>query len=162
MTVTTVKRSDFKTFLNTGTTETPVWSLIGEGITTGSINYNPQSSEEIYIHQDSGTTTIDGYKPTFPVEATAKKGDAAFDFVDAKRKARAVGGDAQAEIVNVWLYETEATGAWPAEKQNVNIQIDEFGGDGGQSAKINYTLNYMGDPVPGTFNPSTLAFVATP
>lgn len=156
-----VKRSEFKTFLNTGTILVPVWSLLGEGITTGAINYNPQTAEEVYIHQDSGTTSIESYKPTFPVEATAIAGDAAFDYVDDLRKSRAVLGDAETEIVNVWLYETPTSGAYPAEKQDVSIQIDSFGGDGGVATKINFTINFLGDPVAGTFNPTTLAFVAT-
>jgi hypothetical protein len=162
MTVSTVKRSAFKTFLNTGTTETPVWSLVGEGITTGTINYNPETSSETYIHQDSGVTMIDSYKPTMPIEATCKAGDTVFDFVDGKRQARAVLAAAQVEIVNVWLYEAEAGGAYPAERQAANLQIDSFGGDGGASAKISYTINFEGDPTIGTFNPSTLAFVANP
>lgn len=162
MTVATVKRSQFKTLLNTGTTGSPTWSLIGDGVTTGKINYNPQTSEEIYIHEDSGTTEVEGYKPTMPIEATAKKGDAAFDFIDTMRKARAVLADAHAEIVNVWLYETPAGGEYPAERQGVSVQVDDFGGDGGASAKLNYTLNYMGDPVEGTFNPTTGVFTPNP
>jgi hypothetical protein len=158
---TTVKRSEFKTFLNTGTLVTPVWSLIGDGVTAGSIAYNPQTAEEVYIHQDSGSTQIESYKPTMAIEATAKNGDAAFEFIDNLRKTRAVLSSAETEIVNVWLYETPTTGAYPAEKQSVAIQIDEFGGEGGQSAKINYTINFLGDPVVGTFNPTTSAFVAS-
>ncbi len=156
-----VKRSQFKTFLNTGTVAAPVWSLIGDGVTTGAINYNPQTVEETYIHQDSGNTEVESYKPNMPIEATAIKGDAAFDFVDAIRKARKILSDAHAEIVNVWLYETEVTGAWPAERQTVGIQVDDFGGDGGQAAKINFTINYLGDPVAGTFNPTTSTFTAS-
>ena len=157
----TVKRSQFKTFLNTGSIATPVWSLVGDGITTGAINYNPQTSEETYIHEDSGVTEIESYKPTMPVEATAKVGDVVFDYVDGKRRSRAVLGSAQTEVVNVWLYVAPVTGTYPAERQTVNISIDDFGGDGGQAAKINYTLNYVGDPRLGTFNPTTLAFVPT-
>lgn len=157
----TVKRSEFRTFLNTGTTVTPIWSLIGAGVTTGAINYNPQTVEEVYIHQDSGTTEIQSYKPSMPVEATAIKGDAAYDFVDTIRKSRKILTNAHAEVVNVWLYEAAVAGAYPAERQSVSIQIDDFGGDGGQAAKINYTINYLGDPVLGTFNPTTLAFVAS-
>lgn len=157
-----VKRSDIKHFLNTGTTETPVWSLVGDGVTTAAIQYNPQTTEETYIHQVTGTTMVESYKPTMPVEATAVKGDAAFDYVDNLRKTRAVLDEAKGEVVNVWLYETPTGSAYPAERQAVNISIEEFGGDGGQSGKISYTLNYVGDPVLGTFNPETLAFVATP
>lgn len=155
---TKVKRSQIKTFLNTTPDSTDTYVLIGDGITTGTINYNPQTLEETYIHEDSGTTEIESYRPTMPVEATAAKGDDAFDYIDALRKARAVLADAKTDIVNVWLYETEVTGEWPAEQQEVSIQIDSFGGDGGASAKINYTINFIGDPVSGMFNPTTGVF----
>lgn len=47
-----VKRSQLKTFLNTGTVAVPVWSLLGDGIVSAAINYNPQTSDETYIHED--------------------------------------------------------------------------------------------------------------
>lgn len=155
-----IKRSQVKTFLNTGTVAVPVWSLLGDGITTGAINYNPQTVDEVYIHQDSGVTEVESYKPTMPIEASAIKGDPAFDFVDTLRKNRAVLAASHSEIVNVWLYETETAGAYPAERQTVGIQIDDFGGDGGTTTKINFTINFQGDPVLGTFNPTTKAFTA--
>lgn len=157
-----VKRSEFRTFLNTGTTQAPVWSLLGDGITSAAINYNPQTTEETYIHQDSGVTEIESYRPTMPVEAKAVAGDEAFDFVDELRRARAVLDDAKTEIVNVWLYEAAVSGAYPAERQPASIQIDDFGGEGGQTTVINFTINYLGDPVQGTFNPTTGTFTATP
>lgn len=158
---TKVKRSQFRTFLNTGTLVTPVWSLIGDGVVTGTINYNPQTTEEVYIHQDSGSTSVEAYKPVMPIEATAINGNADFEFIDNLRKTRAVLTAAETEIVNVWMYETPTEGAYPAERQAVSIQIDDFGGDGGVATKINYTINFKGDAVLGTFNPTTLAFVAS-
>ena len=157
-----VKRSQVKTFLNTGTIAAPVWSLIGDGVATATINYNPQTVDETYIHQDSGNTEVESYKPTLPVEATAIEGDAVFEFIDGLRKSRAVLDAAHTEIVNVWLYETPVTGNYEAERQSISVQIDDFGGDGGVAAKINYTINYLGDPVLGTFNPTTLAFTPNP
>jgi hypothetical protein len=158
----TVKRSQFATFYNTGTSVTPVWSLIGDGITTAAINYNPQTSEEVYIHQDSGTTEIESYKPTMPLEAKCKAGDAVFDAIDDLRQSRAVLAGAQAEVLLVYLYETPAGGAYPAERQAVSVQIDDFGGDGGTANKINFTLNFRGDPVVGTFNPTSGTFTPNP
>lgn len=158
MTVATVKRSQFKTFINTTPSAAATYSLLGDGVTTSKINYNPQTVEEIYVHQDSGNTEVESYKPTMPVEATAKKGDGVFDFVDTIRKGRKVLADTHTDIINVWLYETPTVGAYPAEKQNVAIQVEDFGGDGGSSAKVNYTINYLGDPILGTFNPTTLAW----
>jgi hypothetical protein len=157
-----IKRSEFRTFLNVSATETADYALLGDGITSAAINYNPQTAEEVYIHQDSGTTEIESYRPTMPVEAKAIAGDEAFDFVDGLRKSRAVLDDAKTDIVNVWMYEAAVGGAYPAERQPVSIQIDDFGGDGGQTAVINFTINYLGDPTPGTFNPTTGTFTATP
>lgn len=162
MPVSTIKRLQFKTFLNTGTSVSPVWSLIGDGVTSAKISYNPKTSELIYIHQATGTTEIESYRPTLPIEAVARQGDLAFNFIDNLRVGRAVFDSAYAEIVNVWLYETPAGSVYPAERQSVSIQVEDFGGDGGTAVRINYTINYIGDPIVGTFNPTTLAFTANP
>ena len=157
-----IKRSQVKTFLQTATTPSVVLSLIGDGVTTGTINYNPEVTTETYIHEDNGTTSIERYAPTLPVEATAINGDAVFEYIDNLRKTRATLDDAETYIVNVWLYETPAsTDQYPAEKQAVSIQIDSFGGDGGVSAKINYTINFIGDPVAGSYDVSDGTFTAS-
>lgn len=154
-----VRRSQLAIFLDTsGSSETPEWSLIGNGVTEQTIAYNPQTSEEIYIHQDTGTTDVESYRPNIPTPMTAIKGDPVFDFVDGLRKSRAIGSDARASVCIVYLYETETSGAYPAEKNVCSIQIDDFGGAGGESATINFTINLIGDPVNGTFNPSTKTF----
>lgn len=157
-----IKRSQVKTFLQTATTPSVVLSLIGDGVTTGTINYNPEVTTETYIHEDNGTTSIERYAPTLPVEATAINGDAVFEYIDNLRKTRATLDSAETYIVNVWLYETPAsTDQYPAEKQAVSIQIDSFGGDGGVSAKINYTINFIGDPVAGSYDVSDGTFTAS-
>lgn len=152
-----VKRSEFRTFIDK-TPETSDWALIGEGVTSGEISYNPETSEEVYIHEDSGSTDVESYKPSMAIEAVAINGDDVFEFIDRLRKDRAVLSDAHTQIVNVWLYEEETGGEYPAELQDVAISIESFGGEGGESAKINYTIHFRGDPVSGTFNPSTLTW----
>jgi len=153
-----ISRSKIKTFLNVTPASTATYKLINDGVTTGKINMNPKTTEETYIGEDSATIMVESYAPTMPIEATAVAGDDVFDFVDNLRITRAVLDAAETDIVNVWLYETPSGASYPAEKQTVAIQIDDFGGDGGQAAKINYTINYVGDPVPGIFNVATSAF----
>jgi hypothetical protein len=155
-----IKRSLIKTFLNTGTLVSPTWVLIGDGVTTGKIAYNPKTLEETYISEESASISVDSYAPNNPIEMTAKHTDAAFVYIDALRKARKVLGDAETEIVNVWLYISPAGGYYLAEKQSVSLQIDDFGGDGGAAAKVNYTINFIGDPVIGAFNPTPTAVFA--
>ena len=156
---TKVKRSKLAIFLDTsGGEETAEWALIGDGVTKQTIAYNPQTSDEVYIHQDSGTTDVESYKPNIPTPMTAIKGDPVFDYVDGLRRARAIGADARTKICIVYLYDTETTGAYPAEQNDCSIQIDDFGGAGGESATINFTINLIGDAVVGTFNPTTKSF----
>ena len=153
-----IKRSEVMTFMNVNPSGSASYKLIGDGVTTGAIGYNPKTSEETYIHEDSATISVESYAPSMPVEAMAVSGDDVFEFVDALRVARAVLDEAETDIVNVWAYESGGPTAYPAEKQTVSIQIDEFGGDGGAAVKINYTINFIGDPIPGTFNANTSAF----
>jgi hypothetical protein len=153
-----IKRSEVQTFLNTTPTTTATYVLIGDGVVSGKIDYNPKVQDETYVHQDSATITVESYAPTMAVEQTCVSGDAAFEFIDGLRRTRAVLGDAETTIVNVWMYETGGPTAYPAEEQDVSISIDDFGGDGGQAVKINYTINYIGDPDSGTFNSSTKVF----
>ena len=156
---TKVKRSKLAIFLDTsGGEETAEWALIGNGVTEQTIAYNPTTSDEVYIHQDSGTVDVESYKPNIPTPMTAIKGDPVFDYVDGLRKTRAIGADARTKICIVYLYETETTGAYPAEQNECSIQIDDFGGAGGESATINFTINLIGDAVVGTFNPTTKSF----
>ncbi len=159
---TKIKRSQFATFLNTTPDSTATYNIIGDGVTTGTVNMNPEVTTETYIDSDTASTEIERYAPNIPIEASAKAGDAVFEFVDALRKDRAVLADAQTDIVNVWLYETPTLSEYPAEKQTVSIQVDSFGGDGGTAVKLNYTVNYIGDAVKGTFNPTTKAFTPNP
>ena len=156
-----IKRSQVMTFLNTTPLAAATYCLIGDGVVSGAIGYNPKVEEVTYIHEDSATITVEGYAPKLPVEAIAVSGDPVFEYIDGLRVARAVLSDAETDIVNVWAYEAGGPSAYPAEKQTVSIQIDEFGGDGGTSAKLNYTINFIGDPVVGTFNTSTKAFTAS-
>lgn len=153
-----IKRSLLATFLNTGTSESPTWSLIGDGVTEQTINYNPQTTDETYINQDSGDTDVESYKPTVPNNMTAIKGDEVFEYIDDIRINRKVLGDATTDILIVYLYKEATSGAYPAEKNRCSIQIDDFGGAGGESAKLNFTVNLQGDATHGTFDPSTKAF----
>ena len=71
---TKVKRSKLAIFLDTsGGEETAEWALIGNGVTEQTIAYNPTTSDEVYIHQDSGTVDVESYKPNIPTPMTAIK-----------------------------------------------------------------------------------------
>lgn len=154
-----IKRSKIAMFLNTAAVSgSPTWSLVGDGVTEQTIAYNPQTSDEVYIHQDSGTTDVESYKPNIPTPMTAIEGDPVFEFVDNIRRERKVLAEARSETCLVYLYKDAVDGAYPAERNVCSIQVDDFGGAGGESAKLNFTINLIGDPEIGTFNPATKTF----
>lgn len=160
-TVKKVKRSDFASFLNVGTIAAPVWARMGKGITSQQIAYNPQTTSETFIDEDSATTTVDSYAPTMSTPQTAYAGDPVFDYVDALRQARAVGADCETEILLVYIYDSEGN-RYAAEKQKVAIQVDDFGGDGGASNVINYTINFVGESELGAASiDGTVTFTTT-
>ena len=156
-----VKRSTILTYIDTTPEATATYNLLGIGVINGTINYNPNVETETYIHEDTANISVASYAPTMPLEITMDDTDAVCEFLDTLRKARAVLGDAETTIVNVWNYESGGPTTAPAEQQNVSIQVDSFGGDGGAAVKLNVTINYQGDPVAGTFNTSTKAFTAS-
>lgn len=159
---TKIKRSQFKTFINLGTYGSPVWELLGDGVTAAAIQYNPKITEETYIHDDSATISVDSYAPKLPIEGSAKKGDAVFDLIDGLRKGRLIGAQAEVDIVNVWLYETPSLGFYSAERQAATISVEEFGGEGGIATKMKYTVGFIGNPVIGAYSPADAEFVALP
>jgi hypothetical protein len=145
-----VKRSDLMAFLNTGTTDEPVWSRMGKGITSQVVSYNPATTSETYIDEDSATTNLDSYAVNISTPQTAYAGNAVFDYVDNLRQNRAVGADAQAEVLLVYAYAKDGENKFKAERNNAVLQIDDFGGEGGGSVVLNYTVNLNGNPVLGT------------
>lgn len=146
-----VKRSEFAAFMNTANSAatSPTWSRMGKGFTSQTVSYNAVTTSETYIHEDNATNTIDSYAPTMDAPLTAFAGEPIFDFVDRIRQERATGVDAETDVLLIYIYDNTGD-AYEAEKQRVSIQIDDFGGEGGGSTVLNFTINFVGDPERGT------------
>lgn len=161
---TKIKRSLWQNFLDT----TPgdgkeTYARIGKGVTSQKISYNPQSTTEQYIDEDNATTSVDGYQPSLDGTQTAYKGDGVFEYLDELRKTRALGSALETSVVSVNLYDESGSGTYTAEKSKAVIQLGDFGGDGGGSLQITYTIALNGDPVLGTASveDGTLTFTET-
>lgn len=156
-----IKRSQIQSFLDVNPSGAASLKLLGSGVVSGKITYNPKTSEETYVHQDTASIAVESYAPTLAVEMTAQDDDDVFGFLDTLRRNRSTLSDAETDLVNVWMYEAGGPTAYPAERQPVSIQIDDFGGDGGTAAKINFTINFVGPATAGTFNANTNTFTAS-
>lgn len=156
-----VKRSLQATYLNVaeGGASAPTYALLGVNVSELSIAYNPQTTTEQDIVSASASTDLTGYQPSASVSQSATKGDPVYDYINAMRRKRSILADAYSDIVLVDLYDAPASGSkYPAEKQPVSIQIDTYGGAGTDALSIEYTLNFRGDAVWGTFDPASNTF----
>lgn len=156
-TVEKIKRPLIAHFLDTsdkmGEYSAAKWARIGKNVTEASTDYGAQTETEQDIISNSATTEITGYQPTMSITQQCTKGDEVFEFIDKKRRERAILGDSHAWLLNVDMWNStgsEDTTTYVAEVQEVSVQVDTYGGAGGESPTLEYTLNYVGDPIPGT------------
>ena len=98
---------------------------------------------------------ITGYAPASDVEQKCYKDEDIFEYVDAKRRARAIESDAETQILDVFMYDKKAEGTYGAELNNAIIVISSFSGD-----SIGYSVKRNGDPIQGyvTITNGTVTF----
>lgn len=143
------KRSEYYTFLNTGTTETPNWVREGKFASELTAQMNPQTNTTQDVTQDTAETDITGYQPSISVQKSVSKTDPAYEYINDIRRHRKILSDAYGQILNVDVFDKQSDGSYPAELQNVSVQVDTFGGPASDPLTINYTYNYRGDPILG-------------
>ena len=157
-----VKRSQWYTFLNTGTAESPVWAREGKHASELTAQMNPQTTTTQDVTQDTAETDITGYQPSIGLSKSVSKTDPTFEFIDKIRRERRILSDAYSQILNVDVFNPSSEGVYPAELQDISVQIDSFGGSASDPLTIGYSYNYRGDPVQGTatITEGTVAFTA--
>lgn len=139
-----IKRSAYASYLNTGTKTAPSFKRMGQGISEMDLEYNAEEESEKYIHQDSATHSVTGYAPASDIEQKCHKNEPIFEYVDIKRRTRAVESDAETQILDVFVYDKKADGVYGAELNDAIIVIKSFSGD-----TIGYAVKRNGDPKQG-------------
>lgn len=150
-----IKRSQFLTYLNTGTSTTPIWSILGVGITDYGIDFNPQVDTEKWIIEDNARNDHSSNQKQSSVTQKCYKGDPVFEFVNAGRDQ--LNYKAQVLDIDRW----NGTGSsYPAKMSDVIITVTSYMGE---DAEIEYDIYYDGDATEGTvtFTGSTPTFTPT-
>lgn len=148
-----IKRPLIASFLDTSQASSYTsaeWARIGVNVTEASIEYNPQTETEQDIVSDSASTEITGYQPTMPVTQQCTKGDPVYEFVTKLRRNRATLADSHTWALNIDMWDTSSNSSYVAEVQEVSVQVDTYGGSGGETPVQEFTVNYIGDPIKGT------------
>lgn len=143
-----------------GSTPSDTYSLMGTGFTT--LDENPAAKVEKtpYINDKSASGTITGYENSFAFDTQMISDDAAISFLYDIARNQKTGSDAETDYIRVDLYKDEASGAYPARKFRVCVEVTGITGAGTEIVKVAGNLHQVGNFVEGTFNPSTKAFTA--
>lgn len=153
-------------FLNTGTSETPVWTLLGKGFTKLDESPNPQVESKTYIHEKSASPTIKSYEPSFPFEAELWRGEAGLMKLYEVARQRKVGSDAIVDMIatDFTVDDTGTPVAAPtARRMQMAVEVSDLvTGEGGEVLSMSGNLNQVGEAVEGTFTLATKTWAATP
>lgn len=143
-----ITRDQFVTYLNTtpkGESET--WGLVGIGITSYGISFNPQITTEKWIIHKAATSSLDSYQKQGDISQKCYKEDPIFEYVNEIRRKGGIGAEVQTQVLDIDRYDGTEGGAYKATKSDVIIAISNYMAE---DAVIEYTIYYNGDPVLGT------------
>lgn len=150
-----IKRSQFLTYLNTGTSANPTWSVLGVGITEYGIDFNPQVDTEKWIIEDNARNDHSSNQKQSSVTQKCYKGDAVFEFINGARDQL----NFKAQVLDIDRWNGTGT-TYPAKKNDIMITVNSYMGE---NAEIEYTIYYDGDATEGTvtFAGNTPSFTPT-
>ena len=141
--------------------ETPSYSLMGLGVVQVDENPAAKVDKTPFVNNTNATGTITGYERTFPFDVQMRTGEAAIMSILAIAHDSEVGADAERYYVRMDGYVTPTTGAYPARRFKVAVEVTSVEGAGTEIVRIKGTFHQVGDATAGTFNPTTLAFTAS-
>ncbi len=160
----TVMRHQIADYLNTGHNGTPSFALMGVGFNTLDENPNAQTDGKTYIHQKAQTSQIKNYQAQFPFDTDLIASQEAVMALYNIGRNQKTGSEAEMEYVRVELFQPHETleNTFLARKFKVAVAVTGISGVGGESVKVTGTLHGVGDPVYGSFNTTTKAFIINP
>ena len=125
--------------------------------------FSPEMSAQVETKKNilgESSVLISGYEKTAAVEPFyAQAGSQLFERLQAIIDGDLVLDDLKADVVDVKLWDATESGAYPAVKEAVYIEVTSYGGDT-TGYQIPFTIHYTGEKVKGTFNVSTKTFTA--
>ncbi len=146
-----IKRSELLVFLNTVPSGgTPTWGLAGRKTTDSSWSYEADETSETYVTDDVATNTVNSYALTMEDEMKCNSGDDVFEFVNDIRYYLKTNDDAVTDVLLIDKYDEVETGKFRAQQFKCSIVVSSYGGAGGQTATLTYSIKCSGNPKLGT------------
>jgi hypothetical protein len=140
-----VSREQFATYLDTTPLATAVWKLLGVGITSYGIAFNPQVTTEKWITNKNATSNHDSNQKQGDVSQKIYKNDPCFEYVYSLMDK--TGSNVATHILDIDIWNEVSDGVYKAKKSDCIIVINSYMAE---EAVIEYTIYYNGDPIEGT------------
>ena len=142
---TLIKKYHVALFINTGTSDVPVWTRIQKS-TDNTITANAVTNEFDFIVDESPTTVLDQYKPSLSQPITMYKGNSDYNFFFDRFFNLKTGDDAVTDVLIVYLAE-DVGGAYKAQKSSCVVVIDNMNP---VESTITASINFNGTVDTGT------------
>lgn len=155
-----VTRNKRQSYMNTGTVNSPAYSLIGEGFTSLAESKNPSEYSRHYVHEATERTDVTGYAPSIAYALDVYSDDPCIQKIIEITDKEEVGAAAQVEVVNVNLFEPgTTTGTYVAYKRSYAVVPGNVG-EGTDALNYTGTFKAVGDAIKGTFATANKTFTA--
>lgn len=127
---------------------TETWKLLGFGITNGKINYNPQMATEKWIINKNSTSSHESNQKQMDVNQKCYKNEPCFEYMNGLRDK--TGKDVQGHALEIDLWngkEADGVMKYPAKKSDCVTPVTSYMDE---TAVIEYSIYFNGDPIEGT------------
>ena len=146
-------------YIDKSTTSTPAYVRLGEGVTGVTPANNIITDTKHYINAANPTTRVMGMSKQFNIAMERYAGDDANDFIAGL--AEVIGDGAETTLIIVDHFSSAAAASKPAKLYNVTIAVNNEGSIvGGGAMDMDVAVYVNGDPVAGTFNETSAAWMA--
>ena len=147
-----VMKYDVLFYANISADTTPLWKLIGKGVSSFDGASNPETEDVQYINEKTKTTTTKSLTPSYTMSMDVIHGDAFNDYM--YEMALAQKTNQKVEICRVELKNPgTGTNEYRAQKGTYGITVDSFdGGAGGDKVTVGATFAQEGEVVDGDFD----------
>jgi hypothetical protein len=152
-----IKRNDVMHFVNVGTSETPIWEQLGDGIESLLRELNNKVETKQDITGKTSTTVTKGNQVSSFNPFKAKKESKLFAKLYKIYTDDLELSDVEMEFLEVSVFDEVSAGVYSAIKQTGAVDLKSYGGDT-TGLDLPFEVNYIGDKIKGNFTASTKAF----
>ena len=154
-----IERKYLAHFINTAAQGDAAYERLGKDLEEFSAEMSAQVETKKNILGES-SILISGYEKTASVEPYyAEEGTALFERLQGIIDDGLLLDDLKTDVVEVKLWETAQSNAYPAIKEEAYIEVNSYGGDT-TGYQIPFTLHFTGSRVKGSFDVASKTFTS--